>query len=95
MDESSVARPSSALGTRPAPGLVVQEASLSETVFGERVPLSSTMRADRQDEEVDRPAGRGGGPRLEASMARLRDAQQATMLRPAKVSFRIYSRLLS
>ena len=94
-DESSVARPSRALGTRPAPRLVVQEASLSETVFGERVPLSSTMRADRQDEEVDRPAGRGGGPRLEASMARLRDAQQATLLRPAKVSFRIYSRLLS
>ena len=99
VDESPVARPSSALGTRPAPKarlaaprLVVQEASLSESVFGERVPLSSTMMADRQGEEVDRvPADY---TRLEASMARLRDAQQVTLPRPDKVSFLTYSRLL-
>ena len=47
-DESSVARSSSAIGTRPAPRLVVQEDSLSETVFGERVPLSSTMKVSFQ-----------------------------------------------
>ena len=94
-DESPVARPSSALGTRPAPKarlaaprLVVQEASLSESVFGERVPLSSTMMGDRQGEEVGRVLA--DYTRLEASMARLRDAQQGdTLPKPVKVSFRV------